>query len=136
MTTKPLTWRQTEAMDFIKSFIIKNTYPQTVREIAEHLDLESHSIAFCLLEQLVSKGYVKKGVGPRMIQVVTKQDTPDFSKWTEDQLEKHIIGILQKHGIDAQAEVTDIEDEVVDNRRAGRIELIFDVIVLKEVDQI
>ncbi|WP_438350916.1 hypothetical protein ACP8HI_09865 [Paenibacillus sp. FA6] len=71
-----------------------------------------------------------------MIQVVTKQDSPDFSGWTEEQLEKHIIEILQKHGIDAQAEVTDIKDEVVDNRRAGRIELIFDVIVPKEENKI
>ncbi|WP_438350917.1 hypothetical protein ACP8HI_09870 [Paenibacillus sp. FA6] len=49
MTTKPLTWRQTEALAFIKSFIINNTYPPTVREIAEHLNLKSHSTAFCLL---------------------------------------------------------------------------------------
>ena len=70
MTTKPLTRRQGQTLQFIKSFITKNTYPPTVREIAEHLDLKSHSTAFSLLEQLVSKGHIKKGIGPRMIQVI------------------------------------------------------------------
>ena len=70
MTTKPLTRRQTEVLQFIKSFITKNTYPPTVREIAEHLDLKSHSTAFCLLEQLVRKGFIKKGAGSRELQVI------------------------------------------------------------------
>lgn len=70
MSNKPLTRRQAEALEFIKSFVTKNGYPPTVREIASHMKYQSTSTAFQLLEQLVRKGFVTKGAGPRMLRVV------------------------------------------------------------------
>ncbi|AZS15342.1 hypothetical protein [Paenibacillus lutimineralis] len=67
---KPLTRRQTEALQFIKSFVSKNGYPPTVREIADHMQYQSASTAFQLLEVLVRKGYIKKGSRPRELQIV------------------------------------------------------------------
>ncbi|WP_059043995.1 LexA family protein [Paenibacillus rubinfantis] len=72
MNDKPLSQRQTEALEIIKSFVAQNGYPPTVREIGENLGLQSSSTAFNLLEQLVKKGYVSKGPGPRMLRVVEK----------------------------------------------------------------
>lgn len=70
MANKPLSRRQAEALQFIKSFVAANGYPPTVREIGENLGLQSSSTAFNLLEQLVKKGYVSKGPGPRMLRVI------------------------------------------------------------------
>lgn len=70
MTSKPLTKRQAEALQFIKSFVTSHGYPPTVREIGENLGLLSSSTAFNLLDQLVKKGYVSKGPGPRMLRVI------------------------------------------------------------------
>lgn len=67
---KPLTQRQAMALEFIKAFIVKNSYPPTVREIADYMQYQSSSTAFQLLEQLVRKGYIKKGPGPRMLRVL------------------------------------------------------------------
>lgn len=72
MADKPLTRRQAQVLDFIKAFVAKNSYPPTVREIAEHMGLQSSSTAFQFIEQLVRKGYVTKGTGPRTLRVVVK----------------------------------------------------------------
>lgn len=37
MNDKPLTQRQTEALEIIKSFVAQNGYPPTVRELADKL---------------------------------------------------------------------------------------------------
>lgn len=72
MSDKPLTRRQSEALLFIKSFIDKNGYPPTIRELADHMKYQSSSTAFNIMEQLVRKGYVKKnGNGPRMIKIIS-----------------------------------------------------------------
>jgi len=70
MANKPLTRRQGEALQFIKSFVSKNGYPPTVREIGDHMGLQSPSTAFNILEILVRKGYIKRGNRPRELQIV------------------------------------------------------------------
>lgn len=70
MAAKPLTRRQAEALEFIKSFVSKNNYPPTIREIKDHMNYQSTSTAFNLLEMLVHKGFIKKGNGPRELQIV------------------------------------------------------------------
>ncbi|WP_410770999.1 hypothetical protein [Fontibacillus sp. BL9] len=70
MGTKPLTRRQSEALDFVKSFVANKGYPPSIRELADGMNLLSSSTAFNVLEQLVRKGYIKKGNGPRELQVV------------------------------------------------------------------
>ncbi len=76
MANKPLTRRQTEALEFIKSFVASKGYPPTIREMADHLGLQSSSTAFNLLEQLVRKGFVTKGPGPRTLRVVADKEVP------------------------------------------------------------
>lgn len=76
MTNKPLTQRQAEALEFIKSFVANKGYPPTVREIADHMHYSSSSTVFELLGQLVKKGFISKGEGPRTIQVIDKNDIP------------------------------------------------------------
>lgn len=70
MAEKTLSQRQIAALEFIKSFITRNGYPPTVRELADHMGYSSTSTAFNLLETLVRKGYVEKGPGPRMLRVI------------------------------------------------------------------
>jgi repressor LexA len=70
MKDKPLTRRQAEALDFIKSFVSRNNYPPTIREIADHMNYASTSTAFNVLEMLVRKGFIKKGNGPRELQII------------------------------------------------------------------
>lgn len=70
METKPLTRRQIEALDYIKSFVANKGYPPSIRELAEGMKLLSSSTAFNVLEQLVRKGYIKKGNGPRELQII------------------------------------------------------------------
>lgn len=77
METKPLTRRQTEALDFIKSFVARKGYPPSVRELAEGLNLQSSSTSFNILEALVQKGYVKKGSNPRELQIVGAETMAD-----------------------------------------------------------
>ena len=67
---KPLTRRQAEALEFIKSFVAIEGYPPSVRELADGLKLQSTSTAFNILEQLVRKGFIKKGSNPRELKVV------------------------------------------------------------------
>ncbi len=70
MQTKPLTRRQAEALDFIKSFVARKGYPPTVREIADHMHYQSSSTSFNILEQLVRKGYITKGSNPRKMRII------------------------------------------------------------------
>lgn len=70
MTNKPLTRRQAEALDFIKSFVARKGYPPSVRQLAEGLNLQSPSTAFSILEQLVRKGYITKGSNPREMRII------------------------------------------------------------------
>lgn len=73
MINKPLTRKQVEVFQFIKSFISKKGYPPTVREIANHMGYYSPSTAFQQVNELVNKGYIIKGNGPRMLQVVEQE---------------------------------------------------------------
>ncbi|MBU5673224.1 hypothetical protein [Paenibacillus brevis] len=77
MTNKPLTRRQVEALDFIKSFVVRKGYPPSVRELAGGLNLQSSSTAYCILEQLALKGYVKKGSNPRELQIMGAETMAD-----------------------------------------------------------
>ncbi|BFH63932.1 winged helix DNA-binding protein [Paenibacillus azoreducens] len=70
---KPLTRRQAEVLEFIKSFVSSNGYPPTIREISRFMNHQSPSSAFKLLEQLVNKGFIKKGPGPRMLQILKQK---------------------------------------------------------------
>lgn len=57
---KPLTKKQKETLDFIKSFITKNDYSPSLKEIAEFLDTSNLSTAQYYVEELEGKGYLKR----------------------------------------------------------------------------
>ncbi|NWL89586.1 hypothetical protein DMN77_18725 [Paenibacillus sp. 79R4] len=105
---KPLTRRQGEALQFIKSFVSNNGYPPTVREIADHMHYQSASTAFQLLEQLVKKGYVNKGDRPRMIQLTQQAEALTrkiylASSWKNADKVKYIKGLLVSSGFEVDA---------------------------------
>ena len=53
---KELTKRQNEILDYIKSYIVKNGYPTTVREIGSSLGVSSPATIHAHLENLERKG--------------------------------------------------------------------------------
>ena len=57
---KPLTKRQKEAFDFISSFLGKNGYSPSLKDIAKFLKTKNLSTAQYFVEELKKKGYLKK----------------------------------------------------------------------------
>ncbi len=55
-----LTKRQSEVLNFIKSYIVSHGYPPTVREIGSALDISSPATVHAHLGHLVEKGFIKK----------------------------------------------------------------------------
>ncbi|GIO33236.1 hypothetical protein J2TS6_43770 [Paenibacillus albilobatus] len=110
VTNKPLTQKQAAALEFIKSFISKNGYPPTIREIADYMGHQSSSTAFNMLEQLVRKGYVKKEEGAiRTLQIVDpkKMDATRriylASSWKNAEHVMYIKGLLVSAGFEVDA---------------------------------
>lgn len=56
---KPLTPKQKQVIDFIRSFIEENEYSPSLQEIAEHLN-RSISTAQHYVDELITKGYLRK----------------------------------------------------------------------------
>jgi len=57
---KPLTKKQKEVFDFITSFIAKNSYSPSLKEIAEFLDTTNLSTAQYFVGELEEKNYLKR----------------------------------------------------------------------------
>jgi len=57
---KPLTDRQKAVLDFINSFMAKNGYAPSLRELAKFLDTENLSTAQYYIEELEKKGHLKR----------------------------------------------------------------------------
>ena len=57
---KPLTKRQKEVLDFINSFIQKNDYSPSLREIAVFIGTDNASSAQYFVDELREKGYLSK----------------------------------------------------------------------------
>ena len=55
---KKLTQRQKEVLDCIQAYIIKNTYPPTVREISDMMNIPSTSAVHQHLVLIEQKGYI------------------------------------------------------------------------------
>lgn len=78
VTEETLTARQTEALEFIESFIAQKGYSPSVRELAAGIRYKSSSTAAGMLERLEKKGYISCGDGPRTIRVM-KSNRPDVA---------------------------------------------------------
>ncbi|MCE5257360.1 MAG: transcriptional repressor LexA [Spirochaetaceae bacterium] len=76
---KELTERQKEILDFLSSFIQKNSYPPTVRETAKAFDISIKG-AYDHIKALEKKGVIKlQGNRSRALEIVAKQENADQS---------------------------------------------------------
>ncbi|MEK3762653.1 helix-turn-helix domain-containing protein [Paenibacillus sp. FSL P4-0338] len=75
MEIKPLTNRQQQTLDIIKSFIAQKGYAPSVSEVADLLKIKSRSTAHSLVKQLVNKGYLEKtNFEVRTLRVVGEEE--------------------------------------------------------------
>ncbi|MBD3362932.1 repressor LexA [Candidatus Dojkabacteria bacterium] len=78
---QPLTKRQKEIFDFIKLSISKNGYAPSLLEIRNHFKLKAVSTVHEHLENLKSKGYIKKEMNQaRGIQIQHHEEQENFTK--------------------------------------------------------
>lgn len=63
LLNKRLTERQTQVLDFLKSYQRKYHKPPTFKEIGEALNLKSSNAVFKQINALVQKGYIKRDKG-------------------------------------------------------------------------
>lgn len=70
-----LTKRQDDILNYIKSFIVSNGYPPTVREIGSALGISSPATIHVHLSNLEKKGFIKKdGTKNRAIELLVKNE--------------------------------------------------------------
>lgn len=76
----PLTKRQSEIFDFIRTFIESNEYAPSYREIAKHLGLSSVATVAEYISVLEEKGYLtKEGACARSLQLTPSWDERSFT---------------------------------------------------------
>lgn len=72
---KPLTDRQKQIYQFIKTTVNEKGYPPSVREIGNAVGLQSSSTVHGHLAKLQEKGYIKRDpTKPRAIEVITEEN--------------------------------------------------------------
>ncbi len=77
MKMKKLSKRQQAILDFIREFIIENSYPPSVREIGKSVGLNSSSTVHAHLRNLETMGYIKRNPAiSRAIELIETNDTP------------------------------------------------------------
>ncbi|WP_028590341.1 LexA family protein [Paenibacillus massiliensis] len=70
---QPLSRRQQEVYDFIKTYIEDNGYSPSIRDISSHFMMGSVSTAFGIVERLILKGYLTNTrSGPRTLRLTDK----------------------------------------------------------------
>ncbi len=75
-----LTAKQKVIYEYIKQFIIKNSYPPSIREIAQGVDLSSTATVHVHLKNLQDKGYIKVNASKnRAIELVEELNTTQTS---------------------------------------------------------
>ncbi|GEM_PF-251582 len=91
---QPLTRVQQQALDFIETFIKRNGYSPSIRELASAMKYESSSTAHNLLERLERKGYISKETsGPRTIRLL-KSVAP-----VEGNLNEEVIRLREENDV-------------------------------------
>ncbi|MGA8121301.1 DUF551 domain-containing protein [Rouxiella badensis] len=71
----PITPKQREVLEFLKSFLAENGFPPTRDEIAEHFGFKSPNAADENLRSLVKKGFIKLSAGKfRGITIINHQN--------------------------------------------------------------
>jgi len=83
--TTPLSERQQQVLDYIRSTVSDRGYPPSVREIGEALGLSSPSTVHSHLSSLVRFGYIRKDpTKPRAIEVLTPAGAEKVVQRTRD----------------------------------------------------
>jgi repressor LexA len=80
-----LTARQSEILDFVQSYVARNSYPPSVRDICEAVGLSSTSTVHAHLSTLEEKGFIRRdGSVARAISVVgSVTEAPELEDSTE-----------------------------------------------------
>ena len=87
-----LTKRQEDVLTFVKSYIVSHGYPPTVREIGKALDISSPATIHAHLNNLESKGFIKKeGSKNRAIELLVKNE---FDKTNEQVADVPLLGMV------------------------------------------
>ena len=101
-----LTRRQTDVLNYVKSYIVSHGYPPTVREIGKALNISSPATIHAHLANLEAKGFIKKdGSKNRAIELLVKNE---FDK--ENDLVSE-VPLLGKTAAGSPIEAIEIPDE-------------------------
>ncbi|MFC3802690.1 LexA family protein [Cohnella sp. GCM10012308] len=74
---KALTKKEADTLEAIKSFIGRNGYSPTIRELASDLKYSSSSTVHALIDRLQAKGHLSKAdAGPRTMRVLEDLQPP------------------------------------------------------------
>ncbi|MCA9386056.1 hypothetical protein KC717_05400 [Candidatus Dojkabacteria bacterium] len=74
-----MTKRQKEILDYIENTTVKNGYAPSLQEIRDHFNLKAISTVHEHLENLKSKGYIKKEMNQaRGIQICKSEKKPEY----------------------------------------------------------
>ena len=74
-----MTEREKEILEIIKTFIEKNGYSPTIREICSIANIKSTAAAHAQIQKLKAKGYITSGVDmPRSIALTKKEKSVKF----------------------------------------------------------
>ncbi|MEK3722289.1 LexA family protein [Paenibacillus sp. FSL H8-0034] len=116
--SQPLTRREADSLEYIRSFMNKNGYSPTLREISDAMRYGSSSTAFYLVESLEQKGYIsKEHGGARTIRLLEKKSGTRriylASSWKNAELVKGIKGLLVSSGFEVDAFCDPSEDRFV-----------------------
>ncbi|MBU5356121.1 hypothetical protein KQI74_28115 [Paenibacillus barcinonensis] len=115
---KPLSRRQQEVYDYVRTFIGENGYSPTIREIADGIMLSSASTVHSHVNSLIRKGYLTHSSGGvRTLALTKKGKRPKvvtqagIMKWIHDQ------GIEETHDAAVYNLLTDLQEGI----QTGRI---------------
>lgn len=98
MTTNRSSKRQRELLDFVDQFIGEQGYGPSYREIMRALDYKSVSTVAIHIDNLIAKGYLRKGDNSaRSLEVVTlrNSDTDPTASYTPSQ-EKWLVAAVSE----------------------------------------
>lgn len=91
MSTRKITEKQQEILEYIKSCILSKGYPPAVREICEAVHLKSTSSVHSHLETLEKNGYIRRDpTKPRAIEIMDD----DFSLTRREVVNIPIVGTV------------------------------------------
>jgi repressor LexA len=115
----PLTEKQFEILEFIERYIAQNSYPPTIREIQQALNISSTSVVDYNLNTLERQGFIRRNRHiSRGIELVYRRVTDDTSKIVRIPLLGHIaagrpIPVLETAELSTVTEHIEISADLV-----------------------